>query len=156
MIIETPIGKVEMPDSYADEYKDKTDVELMETFIKQYKGFIDPVLFQILKNKNLIKKTDKEFDLQITLDKLKLKERTEKLHKELGTQIYNITLPEPIEWYYLIWDALREDWKSGVVVSNSYKFVEKYLEHKIPHGSERYIVPHTEAGTEACFRSAWD
>lgn len=86
----------------------------------------------------------------------KLKEKTEQLHKELGSQIYYEVLPEPIEWYYLIWDSLREDWKSGVVVSNSYKFVEKYLKHKIPYGSERYIAPHTERGTEACFRSAWD
>lgn len=87
---------------------------------------------------------------------INLKERTERLHKELGRQIYNMILPEPIEWYYLIWDALREDWESGVVVSNSYKFVEKHLKHKIPYGSERYIVPHTEAGTETCFRLAWD
>lgn len=156
MFIETPIGKADVPNNLVEKYKNKTDVELMVTFIEQYKKFIDPVLFQILKNKNLIKDTDKMFNLQITLDKLKLKERTEKLHKELGSQIYNMVLPEPIEWYYLIWDAFREDWKSGVDVSNSYKFVEKHLEHKIPYGSERYIVPNTEAGKEACFRSAWD
>lgn len=87
---------------------------------------------------------------------INLKERTERLHKELGNKIYNMILPEPIEWYYLIWDAFMEKWESGTVISNSYQFTEKYLKHKIPYGSERYIVPHTETGTETCFRLAWD
>lgn len=90
------------------------------------------------------------------MTKQELKERTERLHNELGMEIYYKVLPEPIEWYYLIWDGFMEKWESGVVVSNSYRFVEKYLKHKIPCGSERYIAPHTDKGTEACFRSAWD
>ena len=35
-----------------------------------------------------------------------LKERTERLHNELGMEIYYKVLPEPIEWYYLIWDGV--------------------------------------------------
>ncbi len=59
MLIDTTYGKVEVPDCYADEYKTKTDIELLETLLKQNNtgnGFIDPILVQMLADKNFIRK----------------------------------------------------------------------------------------------------
>lgn len=56
MQIDTPYGKAEVPDCYADEYTVKTDVELLETLLNQNStgnGFIDPILVQMLTDKNL-------------------------------------------------------------------------------------------------------
>ena len=54
--LETPCGICKMP--IGNEYKDKTDIELLELLLKQNKRFIDPVLIQILVNKKLLNAGD--------------------------------------------------------------------------------------------------
>ncbi|MGN0961297.1 MAG: hypothetical protein ACI4PF_03770 [Christensenellales bacterium] len=59
MLIDTPYGKAEVPDCYTNEYEDKTDIELLETLLQQNttgNGFIDPILVQMLSDKELIHK----------------------------------------------------------------------------------------------------
>ena len=46
MKLYTPLGIAELPDSYADEYRDKTDIELLEELLRQDNtgdGFLDPI-----------------------------------------------------------------------------------------------------------------
>lgn len=55
MKLYTPLGIAELPDNYADEYKDKTDIELLEELVKQDStedGFLDPILVSILIDKS--------------------------------------------------------------------------------------------------------
>ena len=74
MLIDTPYGKAEVPDNYANEYKDKTDIELIEILLSQNKGFLDPILVQICIDKNLLKKGEAVEDLEMKLDDMKLQE----------------------------------------------------------------------------------
>lgn len=89
MIINTPYGNAEVPDNYANEYKDKTDIELIEILLEQNKRFLDPVLVQICVNRNLLKKGEAVEDLEMKLDWLKVQEysklkvENEKLKEEL-------------------------------------------------------------------------
>lgn len=74
MKLYTPLGIAELPDNYADEYKDKTDVELLEELVKQdttEDGFLDPILVSILIDKKLLFKGEKWSDIQAKIQKLK-------------------------------------------------------------------------------------
>ena len=56
MKLYTPLGVAELPDNYADEYKEMTDIELLEELAKQDTtddGFLDPILVSILIDKKL-------------------------------------------------------------------------------------------------------
>ncbi len=72
MLIDTPCGKVEVPNNYTNEYIDKTDIELLNILLAQNNaidGLIDPILVQILSDKNLIHKgeTFKQLEERIKL-----------------------------------------------------------------------------------------
>lgn len=57
MLINTPCGKLDAPDCFADKYKGKTDTELLEILLNQNttdSRFIDPVLVQILIDRGVI------------------------------------------------------------------------------------------------------
>lgn len=74
MKLQTPIGKLEVSDSLANEYKNKTDIELLEDLIKQNNsetGIIDPVLVQILTNKKLLTNGMKFEDVKQKIVELK-------------------------------------------------------------------------------------
>lgn len=74
MKIYTPLGKVELPDSYVDEYKDMTDIELLEELVRQNntrEGFLDPILVSILIDKKLLLRGEKCSDIQAKIEKLK-------------------------------------------------------------------------------------
>lgn len=74
MKLYTPLGIAELPDSYADEYKDKTDVELLEELVRQdttEEGFLDPILVSILIDKKLLFKGERLSDIQAKIQKLK-------------------------------------------------------------------------------------
>ncbi len=75
MKLQTPIGnKLEVSDSLANEYKNKTDIELLEDLIKQNNsktGIIDPVLVQILTNKKLLTKGMRFEDVKQKIIELK-------------------------------------------------------------------------------------
>lgn len=74
MKLYTPLGIAELPDSYADEYKDKTDIELLEKLVKQDTtddGFLDPILVSILIDKKLLFKGEKWSDIKEKIQKLK-------------------------------------------------------------------------------------
>ncbi len=74
MKLQTPIGKLEVSDSLANEYKNKTDIELLEDLIKQNNsetGIIDPVLVQILTNKKLLTKGMRFEDVKQRIIELK-------------------------------------------------------------------------------------
>ncbi len=72
MKLYTPLGKVELPDNYADKYKDKTDIELLEELVKQSSQTLDPVLVQILVDKKLLFKGERICDIQAKIQKLKI------------------------------------------------------------------------------------
>lgn len=74
MKLYTPLGIAELPDSYADEYKDMSDVELLEELVKQdttEDGFLDPILVSILIDKKLLFKGERICDIQAKIHKLK-------------------------------------------------------------------------------------
>lgn len=74
MKLYTPLGIAELPDNYADEYKDKTDVELLEELVKQdttEDGSLDPILVSILIDKKLLFKGERIYDIQSKIQKLK-------------------------------------------------------------------------------------
>lgn len=74
MKLYTPLGIAELPDNYADEYKDKTDVELLEELVRQDStkdGFLDPILVSILIDKKLLFKGEKWSDIQAKIQRLK-------------------------------------------------------------------------------------
>ena len=74
MKLYTPLGIAELPDSYADEYKDMSDVELLEELVKQdttEDGFLDPILVSILIDKKLLFKGEKLSDIQAKIQRLK-------------------------------------------------------------------------------------
>lgn len=94
MRIDTPYGKADMPDCYANEYKNKTNIELLEILINQNKRFLDPVLVQICIDKDLLRKGEAVEDLEMKLDDLKiqayseLKAENEKLRAQIPTYDY--------------------------------------------------------------------
>lgn len=74
MKLYTPLGVAKLPDSYADEYKDMSDVELLEELVKQdttKDGFLDPILVSILIDKKLLFKGERLSDIQSKIQKLK-------------------------------------------------------------------------------------
>ena len=74
MKLYTPLGIAELPDSYADEYKDMSDVELLEELVKQdttEDGFLDPILVSILIDKKLLFKGERICDIQAKIQRLK-------------------------------------------------------------------------------------
>lgn len=74
MKIYTPLGKVELPENYADEYKDKTDIELLEELVRQdttEDGFLDPILVSILIDKKLLFRGERICDIQVKIQRLK-------------------------------------------------------------------------------------
>lgn len=74
MKLYTPLGIAELPDNYADEYKNKTDVELLEELVRQdttEEGFLDPILVSILIDKKLLFKGEKWSDIQAKIHRLK-------------------------------------------------------------------------------------
>ncbi len=74
MKLYTPLGIAELPDSYADEYKNKTDIELLEELVRQDStedGFLDPILVSILIDKKLLFKGEKCSDIQAKIQRLK-------------------------------------------------------------------------------------
>ena len=77
MRIDTPYGKADMPDCYANEYKNKTNIELLEILINQNKRFLDPVLVQICIDKDLLRKGEAVEDLEMKLDDLKIQAYSE-------------------------------------------------------------------------------
>lgn len=96
MFINTPYGKAEVPNCYVNEYKNKTDIELLEILINQNKRFLDPVLVQICVDKNLLRKGEAKEDLEMKLDDLKIQayselkaenERLATLNNQYATQL---------------------------------------------------------------------
>lgn len=74
MKLYTPLGIAELPDNYADEYKEMTDIELLEELVKQdttEDGFLDPILVSILIDKKLLFKGERICDIQAKIQKLK-------------------------------------------------------------------------------------
>lgn len=74
MKLYTPLGIAELPDNYADEYKNMTDIELLEELVKQdttEDGFLDPILVSILIDKKLLFKGERLSDVQAKIQKLK-------------------------------------------------------------------------------------
>lgn len=74
MKLYTPLGIAELLDSYADEYKDMSDVELLEELVKQdttEDGFLDPILVSILIDKKLLFKGERLNDIHVKIQKLK-------------------------------------------------------------------------------------
>ena len=74
MKLYTPLGIAELPDRYADEYKDMSDVELLEELVKQdatEDGFLDPILVSILIDKKLLFKGERLNDIHAKIQKLK-------------------------------------------------------------------------------------
>lgn len=74
MKLYTPLGIAELPDNYADEYRDKSDIELLEELLRQDNtgdGFLDPILVSILIDKKLLFKGEKCSDIQAKIQKLK-------------------------------------------------------------------------------------
>ena len=74
MKLYTPLGIAELSDSYADEYKDKTDIELLEELLRQDNtgdGFLDPILVSILIDKKLLFKGERFSDIQVKIKELK-------------------------------------------------------------------------------------
>ena len=71
MILQTPCGEFDILNSFADEYKGKTDIELLETLLEQNKKFVDPVLVQILADKGLICKGMFTKDIERKIAELK-------------------------------------------------------------------------------------
>lgn len=70
----TPLGKVDLPDSYADEYKEMADIELLEELVRQDTtdyGFLDPILVSILIDKKLLFKGERLSDIQAKIQNLK-------------------------------------------------------------------------------------
>lgn len=74
MKLYTPLGIAELPDNCADEYKEMTDIELLEELAKQDTtddGFLDPILVSILIDKKLLFKGERLSDVQAKIQKLK-------------------------------------------------------------------------------------
>ena len=74
MKLYTPLGIAKLPDSYADEYRDKTDIELLEELLRQDNtgdGFLDPILVSILIEKKLLFKGERVNDIQAKIQRLK-------------------------------------------------------------------------------------
>lgn len=74
MKLYTPLGIAKLPDSYADEYRDKTDIELLEELLRQDNtgdGFLDPILVSILIDKKLLFKGERVNDIQAKIQRLK-------------------------------------------------------------------------------------
>lgn len=71
MKLYTPLGMADLPDSYADKYKNMTDIELLEELVKQRK-LLDPILVSILIDKKLLFKSEKWSDIQVKIQKLKV------------------------------------------------------------------------------------
>ena len=74
MKLYTPLGIAELPDSYADEYKNMTDIELLEELLRQDNtedGFLDPILVSILIDKKLLFKGERICDIQAKIQRLK-------------------------------------------------------------------------------------
>lgn len=74
MKLYTPLGIAELPDNYADEYKEMTDIELLEELAKQDTtddGFLYPILVSILIDKKLLFKGERLSDVQAKIQKLK-------------------------------------------------------------------------------------
>ena len=74
MKLYTPLGIAELPDSYADEYKGKTDIELLEELLRQDTtddGFLDPILVSILIDKKLLFRGERLSDIQTKIQRLK-------------------------------------------------------------------------------------
>ncbi len=74
MKIYTPLGEVDLQDDYADEYKDMTDIELLEELLRQdstEEGLLDPILVSILIDKKLLLTGEKYSDIQAKIEKLK-------------------------------------------------------------------------------------
>lgn len=77
MKLYTPLGIAELPDNYADEYKNKTDIELLEELVRQdttEEGFLDPILVSILIDKKLLFKGEKWSDIKAKIQRLKEQE----------------------------------------------------------------------------------
>lgn len=75
MKLYTPLGMADLPDSYADKYKNMTDIELLEELVKENntgEGFLDPILVSILIDKKLLFKSEKWSDIQVKIQKLKV------------------------------------------------------------------------------------
>lgn len=76
MKLYTPLGIAKLPDNYADEYKNKTDIELLEELLRQDNtgdGFLDPILVSILIDKKLLFKGERVNDIQAKIQRLKEK-----------------------------------------------------------------------------------
>ncbi len=74
MKLYTPLGIAELPDNYADEYRDKSDIELLEELLRQDNtgdGFLDPILVSILIDKKLLFKGERVNDIQAKIQRLK-------------------------------------------------------------------------------------
>lgn len=74
MKLYTPLGIAELPDNYADEYKNKTDIELLEELLRQDStedGFLDPILVSILIDKKLLFNGEKWSDIKEKIQRLK-------------------------------------------------------------------------------------
>ena len=71
MIIDTPLGKVDIPNNLVDKYKNKTDIELLEELVRQSNQSVDPVLVQILVDKKLLFAGEKQNDIINRINRLK-------------------------------------------------------------------------------------
>ncbi len=113
MRIYTPLGKAELPDSYADEYKAMTDIELLEELVRQNntkKGLLDPILVSILIDKKLLLRGEKCSDVQAKIQKLKSLE----LVKEVCAKIKDYC--ENWKQYTNFYNYVKVEEKSGIRV----------------------------------------
>lgn len=84
MKLYTPLGIAELPDNYADEYRDKPDIELLEELLRQDNtgdGFLDPILVSILIDKKLLFKGERVNDIQAKIQRLKEKNEIKQHNK---------------------------------------------------------------------------
>ena len=71
MKIDTPLCKLDVPENLVDKYSDKTDIELLEELVKQSNRTFDPVLVQILVDKELLFAGEKVSDIQSRINRFK-------------------------------------------------------------------------------------
>ena len=71
MEISTPLGNFDLPKDYEKEYLKLSDIELLNLLVIQSRSIIDPVLVQILVNKQLLLPSEKVSDIMLKIEKLK-------------------------------------------------------------------------------------
>lgn len=71
MEISTPLGNFDLPKDYEKEYLKLSDIELLNLLVIQSHSIIDPVLVQILVNKQLLLPSEKVSDIKLKIEKLK-------------------------------------------------------------------------------------